>query len=180
MSDSFVTPWNPTRLLCPWNPPGEYWSGLPLPSLGGLPNPGIEPASPALAGGFFTPEPPRKPLSGRAHCETFTSIPPPYRTHLPIFKARSWSSRVKEMCVWANVCGHLFEPAVSRYLFTPESKETRRWWFARSSDVNSHHMSFCFTHELRGFHDVLLLSHRHLALSDKEVGFLLYLQQSSF
>ena len=26
----------------------EYWSGLPFPFLGGLPNPGIEPRSPAL------------------------------------------------------------------------------------------------------------------------------------
>jgi len=26
----------------------EYWSGLPFPSLGDLPNPGIEPESPAL------------------------------------------------------------------------------------------------------------------------------------
>ena len=35
----------------------EYWSGLPFPSLGDLPNPGIEPKSlksPVLAGGFFT------------------------------------------------------------------------------------------------------------------------------
>ena len=32
----------------------EYWSGLPFPSPGDLPNPGIEPGSPALAGGFFT------------------------------------------------------------------------------------------------------------------------------
>ena len=35
----------------------EYWSGLPCPPPGGLPNPGIEPASfmsPVLAGGFFT------------------------------------------------------------------------------------------------------------------------------
>ena len=35
----------------------EYWSGLPGPSPGDLPNPGIEPASlmsPALAGRFFT------------------------------------------------------------------------------------------------------------------------------
>jgi len=35
----------------------EYWSGLPCPSPGDLPNPGIESASltsPALAGGFFT------------------------------------------------------------------------------------------------------------------------------
>ena len=35
----------------------EYWSGLPFPPPGDLPNPGLEPtflASPALAGGFFT------------------------------------------------------------------------------------------------------------------------------
>ena len=31
----------------------EYWSGLPLPSPGDLPDPGIKPASPALAGKFF-------------------------------------------------------------------------------------------------------------------------------
>jgi len=39
----------------------EYWSGLPFPSPGDLPDPGIKPASPALAGGFFTTEPPGKP-----------------------------------------------------------------------------------------------------------------------
>ena len=35
----------------------EYWSGLPFPPAGDLPNPGIEPkslASPTLAGRFFT------------------------------------------------------------------------------------------------------------------------------
>ena len=43
----------------------EYWSGLPFPPPGDLPDPGIElmsPVSPALAGGFFTPEPPGKLL----------------------------------------------------------------------------------------------------------------------
>ena len=34
-------------------PRQEYWSGLPFPSPGDLPNTGIEPASPALASGFF-------------------------------------------------------------------------------------------------------------------------------
>ena len=32
----------------------EYWSGLPFPSPGDLPDPEIEPASPALAREFFT------------------------------------------------------------------------------------------------------------------------------
>ena len=41
----------------------EYWSGLPFPSLGDLPDPGIEPKSSALAGKFFTSVPPRKPYT---------------------------------------------------------------------------------------------------------------------
>ena len=42
----------------------EYWGGLLFPSSGDLLDPGIEPmslVSPALAGGFFTTEPPGKP-----------------------------------------------------------------------------------------------------------------------
>ena len=39
----------------------EYWSGLPFPSPGDLLDPGIRPASPALASRFFTIEPPGKP-----------------------------------------------------------------------------------------------------------------------
>ena len=42
-------------------PRKEYWSGLPFPSPGDLPDPRIKPMSPALAGGFFTTEPPGKP-----------------------------------------------------------------------------------------------------------------------
>ena len=40
-----------------------YWSGLPFRPPGDRLDPGIEPMSPALAGGFFVTEPPRKPLS---------------------------------------------------------------------------------------------------------------------
>ena len=43
-------------------PRGEYWSRLSFPPPGDLPNPGIEPASPALAGGLFTSELAGKPL----------------------------------------------------------------------------------------------------------------------
>ena len=42
----------------------EYWSGLPFPSSGDLPDPGIEPeslSSPALISRFFTTVPPGKP-----------------------------------------------------------------------------------------------------------------------
>ena len=39
----------------------EYWSGLPFPSPGGLPNPGIRPGSPSLQAYFLPSEPPGKP-----------------------------------------------------------------------------------------------------------------------
>ena len=40
----------------------EYWSGLPFPSPGDLPDPGIEPGSPALQADALTSEPPGKPM----------------------------------------------------------------------------------------------------------------------
>ena len=63
MSDSLVTPWT-TACQAPLSvgfSRQEYWSGLSFPSPGDLPDPGIKPTSPALAGRFFTTEPPRKP-----------------------------------------------------------------------------------------------------------------------
>ena len=39
-----------------------YWSRFPFPAPGDLPDPGIKPVPPALAGGFFTTEPPEKSL----------------------------------------------------------------------------------------------------------------------
>ena len=39
----------------------KYWSGLPCPPPGDLPDPGIQPPSPALASRFFTAEPAGKP-----------------------------------------------------------------------------------------------------------------------
>ena len=46
-------------------PRQEYWSGLSFPSPGDLPNPGMEPESPALSGGLFTTEPPGKLRSSK-------------------------------------------------------------------------------------------------------------------
>ena len=65
--DSSVTPWavaHKAPLSMEFSRQ-ENWSGLPFPSPGDLPDPGIEPGflvSPALAGGFSTTEPPVKPL----------------------------------------------------------------------------------------------------------------------
>ena len=59
----FATPWTVAYQA----PPSmefsrqEYWSGLPFPSPGDLPNPGIEPGSPALQADALPSEPPGKP-----------------------------------------------------------------------------------------------------------------------
>ena len=62
LSRLFVTSWTVTR-QAPTSvgfPRQEYWSGLPFPSPGDLPDPRIKPMTPALAGRFFTTEPPGK------------------------------------------------------------------------------------------------------------------------
>ena len=63
MSESFATSWIVAHQapLSLGFPRQEYWSGLPFPSPGDLPDPGIKPVSPALADRFFTIEPPRSP-----------------------------------------------------------------------------------------------------------------------
>ena len=72
VSDSFETPRTVARQasLSVGFPRQEYWSGLPFSSPGDLYNPGVEsrsPASPALAGVFFTAKPLAVPKSGNAN-----------------------------------------------------------------------------------------------------------------
>ena len=55
------------RLLCPWGfSRQEYWSGSPCPSPGDLPNPRIEPRSPALQVDSLPAEPQGKRLPASA------------------------------------------------------------------------------------------------------------------
>ena len=82
VSDSFATLW---ILACqaPLSmgfPKQAYWSGLLLPPPTDLPNPGVEPASPALAGRFFTTDPP-----GKLHNGTLLRV-------LPWSKGSAWIS----------------------------------------------------------------------------------------
>ena len=62
----FATPWTVAHQtsLSMGFPRQEYGSGLPFPPPGNLPDPRIEPGSPALAGRFFTTAP-----SGEPSCD---------------------------------------------------------------------------------------------------------------
>ena len=59
----FATPWTVADQASPSMgfSRQEYWSGLPFPSPGDLPDPGIEPGSPTLEADALTSEPPGKP-----------------------------------------------------------------------------------------------------------------------
>ena len=66
----FVTLWNVAHQapLSIRFPRQEYWSGLPFPSPGGLPHPGMEPMSPALQADSLPSEPLGQPiLDGSAY-----------------------------------------------------------------------------------------------------------------
>ena len=60
----FMTPWTVAYQASPSMgfSRQEYWSGVPFPSPGDLPNPGIKPGSPSLQANSLPTEPPGKPL----------------------------------------------------------------------------------------------------------------------
>ena len=87
-------------------PRQEYWGGLPSPPLGDLPDPGIEPTSPALAGEFFTTGTAGKPKnlfkvqSKRMNNHTLSSVPrdrgtaaSPWTTLEEPIQAPRWQSK---------------------------------------------------------------------------------------
>ena len=86
MSDS-LRPYGlqPARFLCPRGfPRQEYWSGLPCPPPGDLPDAGIKPVSPlspSLAGGFFTPVPLGTPLRNPGAGKSVTLLNVSGKTH---------------------------------------------------------------------------------------------------
>ena len=72
----FVTPWTVAHQapLSKEFSGQEHWSGLPFPSPGDFPNPGIKTGSPALQADSLPTEPPGKPLVGEGPGETPSAV----------------------------------------------------------------------------------------------------------
>ena len=88
----FVTPWTVARQapLSTGFPRQEYWSGLPCPPPGDLPDPGIEPSSPsspALARGFFAASATREALELLGPGTPPHRHPPPNCMRAPLFRS---------------------------------------------------------------------------------------------
>ena len=85
-------------------PRQEYWSGLPFPSSGDLPNQGIKPESPALQGRFFTIEPPGNiqymvVITISFIVSTFSSCSS---------KKKEWLLYPGDLCYWTSITDVLF------------------------------------------------------------------------
>ena len=77
----FATPWTVAYQASPSMEFSmqEYWSGLPFPSPGDIPHPGIKPSSPALEADTLTSEPPGKTRQRRIFYTDKWSIQKEYR-----------------------------------------------------------------------------------------------------
>ena len=105
----------PASLPCP---PGfsrpEYWSGLPCPSPGDFPNPGIEPRAPALQVDSLPSEPPGKPRSSGS-AENMASL-----SSVQLF------SRVRLFATpW--ITAHQASLSISKLEIHPNSSQSS-WW----------------------------------------------------
>ena len=114
----FVTPWTVAYQA----PPSmgfsrqDYWSGLPFPSSGDLPDPGIEPGSPAFQADALTSEPPGKP---KWHCEPSEKVTWRKGEHVDICKSYIWLE-IDAQNIWKLI-------AATNYL-------TKKW----EMDINRH------------------------------------------
>ena len=82
----------------------QYWSGLPFPSPGDLPDPGITPGSPTLQANALPSEPPGKlfPHDTAHSLKKETGIQPPLLPHLPVLDLCNiwkWNYLLSSTCI---------------------------------------------------------------------------------
>ena len=88
----------------------EYWNGLPSPSPGDLPDPGIEPMSPALACGFFTTEPPEKHQLVQFSCQSCVTLCDPVHYITPGLSVHHQLLELAQTHV--HQVGHAIQPSI--------------------------------------------------------------------
>ena len=127
-----------------WSPPGplsmgfsrrEYWSGLPFPSPGDLPDSGFKPTSPALAGGFITTEPPVR-LSKLTH--KYISSPRRYQKVSDLLKGAQ--NRVicgsGEQEGKQNISKYCLESqGITHQKHTPKHVQRETEWYVQSGTI---------------------------------------------
>ena len=111
VSDSFVSPWTVACQAPPFMEFSrqEYWSGLPFPSPGNLPNPGTEPTSPALQVDSLLLSHQGSPVS---------TTPSTYSVPFVQYGLASSYRSITQLTMSQISSLHLFEPQTSSYINT--------------------------------------------------------------
>ena len=142
----FVTPWTGAYQA----PPSmgfsrqEYWSGLPFPSPGDLPNPGTEPGSPALQADALPSEPPGEGLWGYHQMHKLGGGGGQealfwwkYRlAHMRYFPLHTWTSQQEEKIVnqalkfpsWISLRGGIKKKDTKVRHYEVKNHQTNRTW----------------------------------------------------
>ena len=145
----FATPWTAAHQA----PPSmgfsrqEYWSGLPFPSPGDLPDPGIEPGSPAFQADTLTSEPPGKPMTNLDNILKSRDITLPTKVCIVktmvfpviVYRCESWTIKKPEpwridsfkLWCWRRL---LRVPWTSR---RAKAKENQPWIFTGGTDAKA-------------------------------------------
>ena len=131
----FVTPWiiayqAPLSMGFSWQ---DYWSGLPFPSSGYLPNQGIEPWSPALQTGALPSKPPGKPIDWVTNKQQ----------ELVSHSFRGWvvqDQGARRFSAWWELRSWFIDDAFS--LCSHMAEAERRVWSLFNEDTNPIHEGF--------------------------------------
>ena len=120
----FVTPWTVAHQapLSMGFSRQEYWSGLPFPSPGNLPDPGIKPGSPALQADSLPFEP-----SGKTYTNTHTHIYTHTHTHISISV-----SIVHSLSLSLSLSLYVYIRTYIQELYTPIHEFPRWCWLQRT------------------------------------------------
>ena len=107
----------------------EYWSGLPSPPPGDLPNPGIEPGFPALQADTLPSEPPGKPPSSQSNSFSSSHV---WMWELDYKESWAW----KNWCFWTMVLEKTLErPLDCKDIKPVNPKGNQSWIFIGRTDA---------------------------------------------
>ena len=112
----FVTPWTVAHQdsLSMGFSRQEYWSGLPFPYPGGLPDPGIEPGSPALQADALPEKLGSKVRNDRTHTHTHTHSTDPSCARKSCWHKEAWKTREQNYFTILIQCPRCFSSPMAQ------------------------------------------------------------------
>ena len=150
--DCFVTPW---IVACQASLsvgfPRQEWSGLLFPLSGDLPDPGIEPASPALAGRFFITKSPGKPC---------VYIHPHIKIYLCSYITNTYLNNGRKRCYKYKFSPPLLlkQIFITWYFTKKKPGISQAWFISRDYKINNYFFYYTSKSPIKTYVDIFLVS----------------------